>query len=797
MNIPAEEALGFHDEEAKSIDLKDFLIRHLKYLPWIILSVLVSLFIGYAQLRYASPVFEVDSSLLTSTDNSQGTSSSDKFQELFTGGNEQKIKDQIAIIQSRPLVRRVVRALHLRTVYINKGNIRSTEMYNNSPMELEVLSLKDSSISFSFPVSLLDSGRLSLAPGKVVHFYEPFENEFGTFRFRKTRFINIGLQTNEFIVQQSTEDDVTEDIVGALTVKPVEEGNSNVVALSMQTNVPEKGVDILNQLAKEYENSIIEDKNKTLLNTLRFISDRLDSLTGELGGVEGNLQRFREKSNTIDVESQSKTYFSGAEETDKFLTDQEVKIKILDYLDNYLQDTKNGFRPVPVNLGIIEPVLMGSITEYNKMQLERESNLATTSAQNPLIKSMDITIGRLREDILETLHNVRASYIIARDNLLKKNREIRSELLSLPGKSKQLLEIGRQQKIKEELYVLLASKREETAISLASTISNIRVVEPARRSAVPIKPNHRNTYLLCLFAGLLVPVIIIFIFELLNDKITTRTEIERGTAAPILGEIGHSMDGKVMVTTSNSRKFIAEQFRILRTNLQYVLTKVDKPTILITSSFSGEGKSFISTNIGASLALTGKKTVILEFDIRKPKIIEGLGINKSKGITNYIVGNVKAESLPVPVEGSDNLYVVPCGPIPPNPAELLLDPKIEELFAYLKRTFDVVIIDTAPVGLVSDAMVLCPYADTTLYILRHGYTRKKQLRLIDEIYTGKRLPRMAIVINDIEVAGDYSGYYGYNSYGYGYGFAYGEHYFEKEKRRKSILSSIRDLFIPK
>lgn len=797
MNSPAEETIGFQEEGAKSIDPKEFLIRHLKYLPWIILSVVVFLFLGYLQLRYAIPIYSAESSLLINSDNSH-VNGSDKFQELFINNNsDQKIQDQIEIIKSRPLVRRVVRSLHLQTVYINKGTIRSTEMYNNSPLQLEILSLKDSAGSFSFPVKLLDTGRLSLGPGKDLRFGQPFENTFGIFRFQSTSFINASIPSKDFIILHTTEDDATEAIVGALNAKSVSERSSNMLALSIETAIPEKGVDILNQIAKEYENSIVEYKNKTLLNTLRFINDRLDSLTGELGGVEGSLQRFRERSNAIDLESQSKAYFSGAEETNKLLTDQEVRIKILDYLDNYLKDTKNGFRQVPVNLGIIEPVLLASINEYNKLQLDRESNVTITPEQNPIIRRMDVAIARLRQNILETLNNIRASYIIARNDLLKKNKEIQSEVLSLPGKSKQLLEIGRQQKIKEELYVLLASKREETAIALASTISNTRVVEPARGSGVPIKPNHRNTYLLCLFAGILLPVVIIFIIEVLNDKVTSRTEVEKGTSAPVLGEIGHSDSSRVMVTTSHSRKFIAEQFRIVRTNLQYILNRVENPTILITSSFSGEGKSFISTNIGASLALTGKKTVILEFDIRKPKIIEGLGIDKSKGITNYIVGNVRPENLPVPVQDSENLFVIPCGPIPPNPAELLLDPKVAELFTYLKKNFDAIIIDTAPVGLVSDALVLAPFADATLFILRHGYTRKKQVHLIDEIYTGKRLPRMALIINDIKVSGGYSGYYGYNSYGYGYGFGNGADYFEEEKKGKSFFKILKDFINPK
>jgi capsular exopolysaccharide synthesis family protein len=235
------------------------------------------------------------------------------------------------------------------------------------------------------------------------------------------------------------------------------------------------------------------------------------------------------------------------------------------------------------------------------------------------------------------------------------------------------------------------------------------------------------------------------------------------------------------VVTSGNRKVIAEQFRILRSNLQYILTKAPKPVIMVTSSFSGEGKSFISTNVGAVMALANKKTVILEFDIRKPKIASGLGMTKHAGLTNYILGKVTLESLPVPVEGYENLYVLPCGPIPPNPAELLLDTKLDELFAYLRQNFDVVVMDTAPVGMVSDAMNLSRFADCTLYIVRQGHTYKKQIALIDSHYRDGKLPKISIVVNDVKVQA------GYGAYGYGgsYGYGYGSGYFEEEEKQKT------------
>jgi len=266
--------------------------------------------------------------------------------------------------------------------------------------------------------------------------------------------------------------------------------------------------------------------------------------------------------------------------------------------------------------------------------------------------------------------------------------------------------------------------------------------------------------------------------EVLNDKVTTRFDIEKITQAPILGEIGHSYSNQTLVVNKATRSMVAEQFRIIRSNLQYIVGKKEKPVILVTSSFSGEGKSYISTNLGAVLALAGKKTIILEFDIRKPKVLSGLGISKGPGITNFLIGKANLPDLIKPVPDCETLFVLGCGPIPPNPSELLLEPKVEEMFTWLKENFDVVIIDTAPVGMVSDAMTLGKFADSTMYLVRQGHTFKKQVALIDEFYNEEKLPKVSIIINDVKLKPGY-GYYGYGRYGYGYGYGYGSYYEEE------------------
>jgi capsular exopolysaccharide synthesis family protein len=369
----------------------------------------------------------------------------------------------------------------------------------------------------------------------------------------------------------------------------------------------------------------------------------------------------------------------------------------------------------------------------------------------------------------------------------------------------QLLNKERQQKILEDLYSLLLQKKLEISLSSASTISNSKVVEPAIASGVPVSPDTKKIYTLYLAMGLLIPIGFIALKELLQDKVRGKVDVEKNTTVPIIGEIGHSEDNNSLVVKHNSRSLISEQFRIIRTNLQYVIKGVEKPVILITSSFSGEGKSFISTNMGAVMALSGKKTVIMEFDIRKPKIVSGLDLKRKMGITNYIIGKASFQELLVKVEGVDDLYVIPCGPIPPNPAEILLDKRLDDLMKEVIEHFEVVIMDTAPIGLVSDATNLARYVNTSLYIVRQGYTFRKQLGMIEEIYTNKQLPRLGLIINDVKAEGGYyGGYYGggYGYYGGGYGYGHNSGYFEdepdgekgKRKRKNRAVRLIKKIF---
>ncbi len=779
------------EKQETSLTFRETFLKYLRYLPLFILSLAITISLTYFYLRYTTPLYNVIASLLIKNENNSA-GGSEKFAEMFlfkSGGN---IENEIEILHSNTLMKRVVKALELDTKYYAIGTVKRSNVYRETPLLLQVSRLADSLKPVKFHVKILDQNRYQLLPSKQTLFFnQAFENSLGRFKFIRN---NTELKTvtyEEYLVTWQPIEEAASDLLEGLKIKPVN-FQAKVLQLSFITDNKKMGEDVINQLMQEYNESSIEDKNAIALKTSNFINDRLKIISGELGDVEKGLQQFRQKNEVVNIEAQTGLFLENISDVNKQLQESEVQIAVIRLLEDYLKDQKNEFSSVSSSLGIEDPTFIKLATEYNALQLERERQVRVSTPDNPLVKQIEPQIEKLRLNLVEQLSNMKRSLELTKSQVIRKNNLYQSQVNSIPGKEKQLLEISRQQGIKQTLYLFLLQKREETAISLASTISNSKVVDPGKASKDPISPNRKNTYLLALALGLLIPVVIIYIRELMNDKVLTKTDIEKITSAPILGEVGHMEEkDQLLIAKKSDRNVISEQFRILRTNLQYIIQKQEKPVILVTSSFSGEGKSFITTNMGAVMALAGKKTVILEFDIRKPKIAAGLGLNKGVGITNYLVGNATLDELPVKIPQIDNLYVITCGPIPPNPADLLLSERLKFLFEYVKSNFDAVLIDTAPAGLVSDAIVLAEFVNCSLYIVRQRYTFKRQINLIRELYQNKRLPKLSIVVNDVKVQG--TGYYGYGNYGgYGYGYGYGANELNGNgSKKKGLIQRIK------
>lgn len=783
---------GFESGQTqKEFNLKEFIFKYLHYWPLLTGCILIALLMAFIKIRYATPIYNVTGSLFINKENKAG-GRNEGLEEMFIFSNNVNLKNELEILKSKPLVRRVVKNLGLQLSYYNIGKVRSSNIYDASPIELDIISLKDSTRSFIFNIEATDKQIRFQNSNANFEYNKIFENNTGTFRITKIP----GRDFNSFgskifsITYTPVEQAVSSLASRINTAQTIDQ--ATILDISIETDNIAYGEDVVNQLMQEYGKMNVEDKRQISRATMQFIDERLDTIKNELGDVESGLLRFREKNEVIDLSNQSQLYFGNLAESNKQLITQQVQIGVVDYLLQYINEPGNQYKIVPTDLGIQEPTLLPLLSQYNALQLQRNTLEQTTGPSNTTLLAIDATVSKLRLQIHEVLENVKHAYSIAANKLGEQLAHTQSKIKGVPAKAKGLLDIERQQKIKQDLYLFLLQKREEAAISVAATVASSSPLEEAAASREPVSPNKKNIYLLALLAGVLVPVGIIALLEMLNDKIREREEIVKQVKAPIIGEIGHAGEDTLIVQ-AGSRTVVAEQFRIMRTNIQYLINKISKPVILVTSSVSGEGKSFVATNYGAALALTGKKTVVLEFDIRKPRLLKGLNMQTQKGLSNFIIGNAGLEEILQPVQEISNMYVIGCGPVPPNPSELLLDKQVSHLFEELKARFDYIIIDSAPVGLVSDAFTLSAFANASLYIVRHGYTLKRQLNMVDDLYQKKRLPNMGLVINDIQTQGRYKGYYGYGGgsyYGYGYGYGYGGDYFEGTKKktgRKSII----------
>lgn len=777
--------------EADSLNIKEFLFKYIKFLPWIVLSVAFSLLGAYLYLRYATRIYSASASMMITISNNKG--SNDKVDELLFGSNQSNnILNEIEILKSRSLMRRVVEKYNLSLNYTGIGKIREVNIYKNAPFELAVREITDSLTSFTLELEVVSENSFTLKNNKQqFKFGEDIKLPTATVAIIAKTPMPPGL---EYRVQWIPINSMANVLASKIIVTPKISG-TGILVLQMQETNPDLAADVLNAVMAEYDVMKIDENNLMTNQTLRFIDERLNILTTELDTIQQKLLRYQVANDLINVENQYSTYFEKVNESSKLLEESAANLAMVELIQNYLKNDglKYNKVTVPSALGLTDVTLNELVANYNKLQFERESLLnANIPSGNPAIKDVEQQIEKARKSILENLTNIKQVYTNSTRRINTSNNNILHEIKSMPYKVKEYVELKREVDIKLELLKQLQNKREEAAITRASTISNSKILELANPNKTPIKPERNTIQLIAILIGLLIPIAIIFIKELLNDRVNTKSDITRHSNVPVLGEVSRSNQDKVLVVSKTSRTMVAEQFRTIRSNLQFVTNKAIKPTIMITSSFSGEGKSFISTNIGAVLALSGKKTVVLEFDIRKPMLLAGLNIVKKPGIINYLVNNIPLDDLLLKVNEIDNLYVLPCGPIPPNPSELLLDDRLNTLFKELKERFDIIVIDTAPVGVVSDSLSLAKHADATLYIVRQGYTYKRQVKMIDEFYTGNKLPGMSVIVNDIKPQSGY-GYYGYGGYGYTYGYVKNS-YYDVEEKEQGFIGKIKAFF---
>ena len=764
-------------EESQS--MRNELEKYLRHWKWFVLSAFSALIVAFFYLRYTTPKFELKTTLLIKQDDNMMSSELAAFQDLgmFGDGNS-NIQNEIQLLKSRTLASSVAKDLNLTTRYFRQGRLKESEVYAQKiPIRLQgvLTNSLEKEVDTTFYVQFHSASHFDLLDANKSKIYDSLEyNSSFAIKDRSYSIVqNEYFSENDFgkeiRIHLKPLESVVSDLVKEVQVIPVDEAMSTVLVLSTKHAVKKKGIAILDRLVDNYTYNAINDKSTVEQKTSEFISNRLQLIKSELFLVDKLAENYKIDNELTDIAEESKAFFETVNSSEQALFDATTQLKLVDYMVDYLQSQEKSFELIPVNLGFSDVSISVLTSEYNAVVLERNRLLRNSSPTNPMVINLDAQLKSFQQSLTESLRNLKASLQISLRELVKNDNRINDKIANLPTQEREYKNIARQLGIKESLYLYLLQKQEETEISLAVTTPNSKVIDRAYASKDPVSPKPKTVYLAAMLLGLLFPFGILYVKDLLDTKLHNRRDMEHYVTAPILGDIPINDTDENIVIKEGGRSSTAEAFRLVRTNLDFMLTETDNNSkiIFVTSTISGEGKSFVATNLACALSLSGKKVALLGMDLRAPKITEYLNVPNQRGVSNFIIDkDMQFQDLGFPMPGFKGMDVYISGVIPPNPAELLLHPKVETLFTQLQAKYDYIVVDTAPVSLVTDTLMIGKYADMTIYVSRAGYLDKRLLSVPEMLYNEKRLPNMAMLIN----ASDHERVYGYGVYGaYGYG----------------------------
>jgi len=751
--------------EKNKVDFKLLASKMLKNWYWFVLSVLAFVSMSYIYLRYSTPIYRTTSKILITSDKNQGSGEDAMAKALSTQfSTSSNVEGEAEIFKTRHLMEQVVRNLKSYITYYHKGKILTVNLYKHSPVKLTLFESPDSIRPIQLEVKLIGN-KVKLynkSYSKLVNFYEPFIIP-GLGRVQVEKETDNGNKNEIYLINVATIKSTVTYLLSKLEVSiPIKQ--VDMIYLGYTDPVPEYSEDILNKLTKAYTDGNLLDKNKIADSTIAFIDERLVYVREELGSVEGSVQRFKQSNGLADLTAQSSLLVSSTGDYLEQAAKIETQLSVLNSVEKYLTSSGSTERVVPSGALLEDPTFAALVDRYNTIVLEKEKRSIGQTEDNPYMVNLNNQIVLAKNDMLNSLKGIKNGLLISKAQIESRSNALAGQVHKVPAVERGFLDLSRQQQIKQELYVFLLQKREETAISKTSNTSNCKIIEPPVSNG-PISPIRTNILGYGLIMGLLIPFASIFLADRLNNKVNSREQVTNNTQVSIIGEIGKSVNIlDTIVVEQGSRTPISEQFRALRTNLDFFLNE-NEMTILLTSSMSGEGKSFIAINLATVLAISGKKVLVMEMDLRKPNLSNKLRMRNDFGFTNYIVSaDISPADIIKPSGTHENLSIINSGNIPPNPTEIIMNKRMDLLMKHLNEQFDYIIIDAPPIGLVTDAQLLSKYADLTLYVVRQGYTFREQLEIPQELYVSQKMKNIAILMNDVKTEG---------RYGYGYGYGYG------------------------
>ncbi|MFN4087186.1 MAG: GumC family protein [Spirosomataceae bacterium] len=784
--------IQFWQDDEPAFDLRATLYKYIRHGWWFLISLAVCLIGAFFYLRYATPIYKVSATLLIKDEKRGMTSGNEILKELNLGGVSKVVENEIEVLKSRGIMTKVVDALNLTVEYRQAGKVKDSEVYYATPVKVIPEKLKPLAYEEPLYIQPVDAQHFELLDasqdvlGKFVY-STAVNSPYGKIRVLKSNHPDKQDVLTE--VRFQNKNGVITGLINGLGVELVNQ-KSSVLTLSLEQALPEKGEAILAKILEEYTFTTLSDKNQEATNTLNFIEDRLRLVTNELGSVEKDVESYRTSRGITDLSAEASLFLEKAKENDSKLNEVDIQLKVLDGVERYLQSA-NSVSVAPASLMVSDPVLTQYLGQLSELEMQYEKTARTTQPGNPFLETINKQVANIRQAIRDNVNNQKNSLTITKRSLQGLNNRLEGAISTIPRKEREYVEIKRQAGIKENLYLLLLQKREETALAYASTVTDSRVVDQPFSTAQPVKPSRRNVWLGAFLVGLLFPIGLITARDALTHTVQSKKEIEDKTGLRVFGEIARkeSTDGEII--EAKSRSFLSEQIRMIRSNLQYLFTQdtgTEGRVLLFTSSTGGEGKSFVTTNVAASLGLLEKKVVILGLDLRKPKVHEYLNVSNTKGLSTYLIGKASAGEI-VQTTALPDVSLIPAGPIPPNPAELIANGRLGDLIRDLKKKYDYILLDTPPLGLVTDAVLMAQYADATFYLVRHERTPRAYLQNIKDLKEKETFKSLQVIFNAVNYKNspDYGYGYGYGYGGYGYGQGY---YGEKKNENKSPLAEI-------
>ena len=796
------------ESKEENIDVKELLFKYLIHWPWFVGAVVACLIAAWVYLHVSTPVYNISATVLIKDDKKGGSAGMlSGLESLGLDGmisSSQNIDNEIEVLRSKTIVKEVVEDLGLYISYTDEDEFPSRNMYKTSPVQVSLTPQEADLLEEPMIVKMALQPQGSMDVTVKIdddeyqkHFEKlpaVFPTDKGTLAFFLTpdSVLSSKRTSEETTASEKTTRNITATINKPLavakwccknmTIEPTSKTTS-VAVISLKNSNVQRGKDFINKLLEMYNINTNNDKNEVAQKTAEFINERIGIISKELGSTEKDLESFKRGAGITDLTSDAQIALTGSAEYEKKRVENQTQINLLQDLQKYMQN--EGYEVLPSNIGLQDLNLAAAINRYNDVLVERKRLLRTSTENNPTIINLDTSISAMKENVQVSLDRVLRGLFITKADLDREASRYSRRISEAPGQEREFVSIARQQEIKAGLYLMLLQKREENAITLAATANNAKIIDEAIADDAPVAPRSKITYLIALILGVGIPVGVIYLLELTKFKIEGRADVEKLTSAPIVGDIPLTDEKQGAIAVfENQNNLMSETFRNVRTNLQFMLGN-GKKVILVTSTVSGEGKSFISGNLAISLSLLGKKVVIVGLDIRKPGLNKVFNISKrEQGITQYLANPEK--NLMDLVQLSDvskNLYILPGGTVPPNPTELLARDGLDKAIETLKKNFEYVILDTAPVGMVTDTLLIVRVADLSVYVCRADYTRKNEYTLINELIDGNKLPNLCTVINGLDLKKrKYGYYYGYGKYGkyygygkrYGYGYGYGE-----------------------